>query len=307
MSQATPMEHSSVLIKLSRADRIYYPGDTATGNVIVNCYKGWSHQGVKILVEGKVETYLATRVAGIVETAVPAGRPTVILREEVEVTGPGKFADGVIELPFSFPVKAIDNKTLLESYHGAYVSIIYTMTATCDRGVLKKSLVKESEFIVEIAKGKPATCAAPATFSISPDGLENIPANMRSSMPKFHISGKLHHSCYSISQPFTGEVKIESSDGCIKSMELQLVRVESVITNVQTHKEATEVQSIQVAEGNVCRNMIVPLYMVFPRLFACSTLKCPHFTVEFEINLIIHFADGYVVTENFPITIYREA
>ena len=29
------------------------------------------------------------------------------------------------------------------------------------------------------------------------------------------------------------------------------------------------------------------------------------FKVEFEVNLIVVFSDGYMVTENFPITLYR--
>ena len=111
---------------------------------------------------------------------------------------------------------------------------------------------------------------------------------------------------YSISQPFTGEVKVESASIAVKSIDLQLVRVESVITDTNTHKEATEIQTIQVGEGDICRNMSVPLYMVFPRLFACSTIKTPHFCVEFEINMIVLFTDGNMLTENFPITIYRE-
>lgn len=305
-ASSAPMEHSSILIKLSKADRIYHPNDVATGNVVVNCYKGWSHQGVKITVQGYVELMVATRVAGIVDTVVQAGKPTQIMSYEAEVIPPGKFNEGVIELPFKFPVKPIERRTLYESYHGAFVSIIYTITAECDRGVLKKALKKESEFIIELPAPKPVIKNSTPTFSITPEGLQNISAADRSSIPNFRINGKVHNAVCSISQPFTGEVRIELSETAIKSMELQLVRVESVITDVQAHKEATEVQQIQVAEGDVCRNMVVPLYMVFPRLFACSTVKTPHFCVEFEINLIINFADGYVVTENFPIVIYRE-
>jgi hypothetical protein len=30
------------------------------------------------------------------------------------------------------------------------------------------------------------------------------------------------------------------------------------------------------------------------------------FKVEFEVNLIVVFGDGYMVTEGFPIELYRE-
>ena len=305
---AAPIEHSSILIKLSKADRIYHPSDVVTGVVTVNCFKGWSHQGVKILVEGNIALSVATRVAGMIDAVVPYGKPVAVMKHEAEIAPAGKFNDGVIEIPFSFPVKAVDKKQLYESYHGAFVSVIYSITAECDRGVLKKSLRKESEFIIELPGPKPKdkNDGSGVSFNITPESLSANAAINKSNIPNFKISGKLHSSVYSISQPFAGEVKIESSSTPLKSIDLQLVRVESVITDTTTHKEATEIQTIQVAEGDVCRNLLVPLYMVFPRLFCCSTTKTPHFCVEFEINLMILFADGYMITENFPITIYRE-
>ena len=32
-------------------------------------------------------------------------------------------------------------------------------------------------------------------------------------------------------------------------------------------RAATEIQNIQIADGDVCRNLVIPIYMVFPRLF----------------------------------------
>lgn len=108
-----------------------------------------------------------------------------------------------------------------------------------------------------------------------------------------------------------GEVIIEKSDAAIRSLELQLVRVETVEMDGATTKEATEVQNIQIGEGNICRNVVVPMYMVFPRLFSCpsvnyiSTEKLT-FKIEFEVNLVLVFGDGYMITENFPLTLYRD-
>ena len=70
-------------------------------------------------------------------------------------------------------------------------------------------------------------------------------------------------------------------------------------------REATEIQNVQIADGNVVRDLTLPIYMVFPRLFTCSTTTCKAFRVEFEINLIVLFADNHMVTENFPIQLYR--
>ena len=70
-------------------------------------------------------------------------------------------------------------------------------------------------------------------------------------------------------------------------------------------REATEIQNIQIADGNVVRDLAISIYMIFPRLFTCATTKAPQFKVEFEVNLIILFADNHMVTENFPIVLYR--
>lgn len=57
---------------------------------------------------------------------------------------------------------------------------------------------------------------------------ENVsPALQRSSPPKFLIKGHLDATNCVISQPLTGELVVDNSDVPIKSIELQLVRVET--------------------------------------------------------------------------------
>lgn len=166
---------------------------------------------------------------------------------------------------------------------------------------------------------------------------------------------------------------IEHCEAVIKSIELQLVRVETCGcaegysrdggNGMISHKAnkprqlgcgkkikiyrdisftATEIQNIQIGEGNACANLAIPIYMIFPRLFTCPTLSTSNFKVgkrrsflqivsertsqfefrkreprelinlmrailfsEFEVNLIVVFEDDYLVTENFPIILTR--
>jgi hypothetical protein len=148
-------------------------------------------------------------------------------------------------------------------------------------------------------------------------------------LPSFTISGRLHRLHCPINLPFTGEVVIEQSEKEIKSIELQLVCVETIHTTSDVITEASQIQKIQIAEGDVPRNMTIPLYMIFPRLYCCPTLisqgscslpvgsfgySCLHtyclhiaeFRIEFEVNLIIVLGDGYMLTENFPLVLHRE-
>lgn len=59
---------------------------------------------------------------------------------------------------------------------------------------------------------------------------------------------------------------------------------------------ATEIQNIQVAEDDVCREMDISLHMIFPRLFTSPSVGSTNFKVEFEVNLIVLLEDGYQIT-----------
>lgn len=289
---------------MSRLDRVYRPGEKVEGVIIVNAYKGWSHSGLVMGVEGQILLNMNGR--GITLPTDPSLKPITILKHDAEISPSGKFADGVAELPFSFILKPVEGQKLIESYHGVYVSIIYTISINCDRGMMKKSLRRDIEFIVELPQEGGATDPLPVPFNISPDSLENVSAQVLATIPKFRINGKLHRSKCPITQPLTGEMVVVESFSPIKSIELQLVRVETVIVGSKTLKEATEIQNIQIGEGNVCRGLTIPMYMVFPRLFSCPTHLGSNFKIEFEVNLVVIFSDGYMITENFPIMIYRE-
>lgn len=88
-------------------------------------------------------------------------------------------------------------------------------------------------------------------------------------------------------------------------MELQLIRVETIGANESYTKEISEIQTIQIGDGDVARQISIPMYMIFPRLFTCPTLETPNFRIEFEINVVVVFVDDYMIAENFPITLHR--
>ena len=87
--------------------------------------------------------------------------------------------------------------------------------------------------------------------------------------------------------------------------ELQLVRVETCGCTDGYAKESTEIQNIQVAEGDVARGIPIRLHMVFPRMFTCPSVASRTFKVEFEVNIVVMLEDNHVITEGFPITLVR--
>ena len=142
---------------------------------------------------------------------------------------------------------------------------------------------------------------------IKPESLENVKKTSLATIPKFAVRGRLSRTNCSLNAPFTGEITVEEAASRITSIELQLVRVET-ITPVGTApaREATEIQNLQICEGTPCLNLAIPLYMVFPRVFTCPTIITDTFKVEFEVNIIVVFEEGFSVTENHSIALYRQ-
>jgi hypothetical protein len=295
------MEHSGLDIRLERADRVYRPGETVTGSVVVSAKGGWSHQGLNVGIQGQAKLQLSSRSVGIFQS-MSSLPPLSVFEHHFLASQPGKFPEGVTVVPFKFD---LPSKGLYESYHGVYINVSYYITVSCERGMMQKALLRSIEFVVECPEATRDE-ADPEPFSITPESLENVKDSSIEAIPTFNITGRLFHNTCPINLPFTGEITIQVSVAQVKSIELQLVRVETVVDSSNTAREATEIQNIQIADGDVCRNVVIPLYMIFPRLFTCPTMITEHFKVEFEVNLIVVFSDGYMVTENFPIELYRE-
>merc|ERR1712060_2431 len=116
-----------------------------------------------------------------------------------------------------------------------------------------------------------------------------------------NFSGKIDSVNCCFDEPFDGYLILRESEIMIKSIEIQLVRVETF----EGKTNATEIQNIQVADGNVLPDLEIPLYMLFPNAYSCSTYEHSAFKIEFHVNLIVIFHNGYQLTENFPIRIYR--
>lgn len=127
-----------------------------------------------------------------------------------------------------------------------------------------------------------------------------------SAAPDFLIKGQLNSTVCNISEPFEGELSVIKCSTPIRSIELQLVRVETCGCAEGFAKEATEIQNIQIGDGDVPQNVIIPIYMIFPRLFTCPTLITTNFKIEFEVNLVIVFHNDHLTTNNFPIVLVRE-
>ena len=168
----------------------------------------------------------------------------------LDVAPSGKIPSGRTEIPFELPLKPRGRKPLYETYHGVFVNVQYFVRCDIKRSFLAKDVNKALEFIVEDkapAKAEEEENKV-VSFKIMPESLQNT--RDRTNIPRFCISGKLDSLHCKISEPLTGEVNmkihkhwlvysgrtillvksqvvIEHCEAVIKSIELQLVRVET--------------------------------------------------------------------------------
>ncbi|KAL8009655.1 putative vacuolar protein sorting protein 26 related protein [Plasmopara halstedii] len=301
-----PLEMSSTIdVILNRIDRIFRPHEIVQGQVVISSPKGFSHQGLAMKVEGSARLQVSTKSKGFFESPHHNVKPLELVYFHLPVAPAGKVPPGISKFPFEFELQGNEDQKLLETYHGVYISVKYAIICDCIRSIMKNKLQKSLEFVVEVPLKEPLP-DSPQEFHITPKSLENVRQVQRlSMMPSFHITGKIHRTNCPINLPFTGEVIIEEAKSPIKSVELQLIRVESVAHDEGIAKDATEIQNVQIGWGDVCRQMPIPIYMIFPRLFTCPTMLTPTFKVEFETNVVVLFENGSMITENFPITLYR--
>lgn len=232
-----------------------------------------------------------------------------------EICRGGKLARGQTQVPFEISLDS-DNPEqpkLYETYQGVFISIQYGIKACLKRPFFYKDLVETKEIFVEYDSspiGAPQLIRQPIRFVITPDSLT---ATRYDIIPSFKITGQIDSSANLLTEPITGEFVIEKCDATIRSVELQLVRVETCgnllpsghMNARNVCRDATEVQNIQIGDGNLLRNIPIDIYMVLPRFFTCPTVITNHFRIEFEINLVIIFDDNHLLTENFPIKLMR--
>lgn len=299
----------SMDVVLNRVDRVYRPGERVSGAVVVNTPSSMSHNGIRLSVEGSVQLQLSARSIGLFEAFYSSLKPVQLITSEFDVCPSGKFAAGTTEIPFEFVLKPNNGEELFDTYHGVYVNVQYMITANMARGMMAKNLSKTRELVVELEADLEAKrledASKPFQFRVSPDSLQNVKESSKKKIPDFLFEGKLDHTNCHLGLPLSGELLIQKCAVDIKSIELQLVRVESCTYMEGEAREATEIQNIQIAEGNIVRGLSIPIFMVFPRLFTCATTIARQFKVEFEVNLIILFADNHMVTENFPLKLFR--
>ncbi|XP_059455667.1 uncharacterized protein LOC132185882 isoform X1 [Corylus avellana] len=191
-----------------------------------------------------------------------------------------------------------------ETFHGANISIQVTIcleknlliclcvqrTIDIMRGYLHKALSTTMEFIVESDKAdlleRPVSPEM-VIFYITQD-TQRHPLLHELKSGGFRVAGKMSSQC-SLSDPITGELTVEASAVPICSIDIHLLRIESVLLGEKIVTETSLIQTTQIADGDVCRNMTLPIYVILPRLLSCPTILAGPFSIEFKVSIVVSF------------------
>ncbi|KAH9305268.1 hypothetical protein KI387_009672, partial [Taxus chinensis] len=265
------------------------------GTVLLNASTSTpiSHQGIRVTVDGRVNLQLRAGTIGVIESLYSSVKPLHIIKKTIEIRPAGKLNPGKTEIPFHMPLNVPEGggpDGFYETYHGSNISIQYLITTDFLRGYLHNTLSATLEFIIESVKGhlyKAPLSPESVSFYITQDTQKHqlLPAVRAGG---FRVTGMIATQC-SLTEPVTGEIMVEASAVPIDSIDIQLLRVESIMVAEKFTVQTTEIQTTQVADGDVCRSMALPIYIIIPRLLTCPSLSNGMFSIEFQLQVVICF------------------
>lgn len=296
-------------VRLSRADRVYRPGEAVQGVLLVYLAprQPISHTG------------LTARAVGMAETTHPRVFQTPLLTEKLldvpegKVTSPDN-GGAPAQFPFQFKVPG---ETTLETYHGNHANVNYAVAAEIKRGMFASALSTNLEFVVETAgTRRPGKLPPPVPFAIRCEDHESaLPPSLRGT--GFEFAGAVAASTCAVNYPLEGEVHVvHRPPHPVRELLATVVRVETVGKEDNAPVFRSPVVTVQAADGDfAAQTWPIPLHIVLPRLFCCPDVSHVAFRVRFELDITVVFAPlddpkasagPAEVKATVPLTLYRE-
>ena len=109
-----------------------------------------SHNGISLHLEGEVTLQLSAKSVGVFEAFYNSLKPIKLIDYKIDIAKAGKLPDGKSQLPFEFVLNPLPEQQLYETYHGVFVTCVYSLTVDIVRPLLAKHLQSKVEFIVEV-------------------------------------------------------------------------------------------------------------------------------------------------------------
>eukprot|EP00005_Dracoamoeba_jomungandri_P009561 CAMPEP_0174264546 /NCGR_PEP_ID=MMETSP0439-20130205/22806_1 /TAXON_ID=0 /ORGANISM="Stereomyxa ramosa, Strain Chinc5" /LENGTH=254 /DNA_ID=CAMNT_0015350463 /DNA_START=166 /DNA_END=930 /DNA_ORIENTATION=+ len=239
-----------------------------------------------------------------IKKAFTLPKPIEVAHYSRVIVAAGALTAGEHSYPYEFIAEPLPTKELYESYHGSNINVRYCIKVTIVRGFARKNVEKEFEFLIVKKSEDDFPPPKQVPFTIVRKKYRNKSDEEKEKLP-FLIKGAITTTTCPVEEPLTGHLVVKKSNQEIDAIYIQLVRVETCGVQEGFIKEVTEIQALQIADGNVCEELPLTIYMVFPRVYTCPTTHSSLFKVEYEINIIVYFSDKTYISENLPILLIR--
>jgi hypothetical protein len=289
---------ASLLINFTRANRTYAPEEKISGLVEVS---GGS--------DAFMGEFIVTLRGTVSCTAKSCGTPPSNFYEQIlTVKAPG--GQNSVSCQFE------PTENALYSYEGTHIHVTYFVFVEAKMKSRKTLLQQKTVFVCSTqllqCPSKSNSRAGPVQFSLEKNGLRTRDSvvlgeysSFLSLLGDFRLNGSIEACKLEVGTPFTGSFQVESCDLPIRSIELELCQLEKwQSTKGGVAQDVNAVFSCQVADGDVCRGVHIPMFMIFPPVSCCPNFRTEEgLQVDFEIQLLVFFVGEYpVITEKFPIT-----
>ena len=291
-----------IKINLESFNKTYSIGDSITGNISIKNKKYESKYDLSLTLIGR--NYISNK-----RTQPPIKVNEIFITKQHKIITNGDLKKGLtLDQHFSFPLIPEENEKFYESYRGVVLSIYYEINANV-KLITNEEFSSEKIRIEIIVPGMGIRenfgCKlVPYYFTLTPKNIEENKLE-NEKLPDFNIECFINNINCNFNKPFDGYIIIHNCNVEIKSVELQFLRHEEAEVNGNKINETTEIQNLQIGDGDVNKNVEIPLFMIFPNTFSCASLNTPKFKVNFEINVMVVLVNGIIITDNFPINIWR--
>ena len=265
---------ATLRVSLSRESLVYNPGETIQGKVEILNQANTTHAGLSVRVQGNLHLVPGGRDQGKQEQVI------TLLSKTKQILAPGKIL-GDTEVDFSLQLIPEAGMELYETYHGLNVAVEYLVTAELTRTGLKKALKTVVDFILQ----KPSQVdsdelSAPESFEI--EGIGGISESK--------IVGHLQSSVIDVRKPVEGELEIVKAPP-IETIELQVVRKENITVPQMVTESTSEAQSCEIVNGNIERNLKVPIYCILQKFVVCASVETSRFILSFLLRFRIKYKE----------------
>ena len=296
-------------LSLDGLNKIYYAGDFIQGSVlIINKSKSTIKYDLNIKVNGFFT------LKNIKENP-PKAKGIQFYRKSFRIYTDqyatiGSSSPYRIKFPLTSDGCEKPYEYLYESYQGVTISVLYEISAEAVYNGRSFNSNKHKIIVLVPGQGINPTFGRKRVsyqFKLNPKKIESNKLTDQNLIPKFDIDCFLENVNCCIDKPFNGFCNIKECSTQIKSLELQFLRNEKIskIDDFPGSLEVSEIQNLQIGDGDVIRNLEIPVFMTFPRNFCCANLETKDISITFEMNLIIVLVNGVVIMENYPVNLWR--